>query len=98
MMMVDDVVPLLRPKHDWDQVFCQKGCAFLGRTCAPPRAHRFDGPHTHGDLGGAQILDRHGLKQGFADSGHLGLLTLILVSLPLKEESRRLSLATTHAS
>src|SRR5262249_34875410 len=74
VVMIDDVVPVLRPEHDWDHMLAEKLVFLLFALVMPALALLLDLPNADRHLGRAQVCDRNRLENGFANR-HGGLLT-----------------------
>src|SRR5215471_16000081 len=70
MMMVDNVVALLRPQHDWDHVAANERPDLLWFLLAQAFAFFLDLAHADSDLGGTQAFDRDRLQNRLARVSH----------------------------
>ena len=74
VVMIDDVVAVLRPEHDRDHMLAEKLGSLLFALVTPALALLLDLPNADRHLGRAQVCDRNGLENGFANRQHAGLL------------------------
>src|SRR5262249_32678349 len=70
MVMVDDIVPFLGPEYDRDQVCRKEPVPLFSLARVPALAALLHLAHADGHLGGAQISQRNGLENGFANQCH----------------------------
>src|SRR5215470_9539156 len=92
MMMVDNVVALLRPQHDWDHVAANERPDLLWFLLAQAFAFFLDLAHADSDLGGTQAFDRDRLQNRLARVSH-GFLPAIA---SLASNHHRSSRSTRH--
>src|SRR5215467_1397978 len=88
MMMVDNVVALLRPQHDWDHVAANERPDLLWFLLAQAFAFFLDLAHADSDLGGTQAFDRDRLQNRLARVSH-GFLPAIASSASNHHRSSR---------
>src|SRR6516165_2057945 len=82
MMVIDDVMPVLWTKDHGDHMFAEKLGSFLFALVTPALALLLDLPNADRHLGRAQVCDRNGLENGFANRHHAG--SLIIRAFPDK--------------
>src|SRR6516225_11574029 len=92
MMMVDNVVALLRPQHDWYHVMADERADLLRLLLSQAFAFFLDLAHADSDLGGTQAFDRDRLQNRLARVSH-GFLPAIA---SLASNHHRSSRSTRH--
>src|SRR5262249_28077562 len=70
MMMVDNVVALLRPQHDWYHVMADERANLLRLLLLQAFAFFLDLAHADSDLGGTQAFNRDRLQNRLAHVSH----------------------------
>src|SRR5260370_38049459 len=70
MMMVDNVVALLRPQHDWYYVMADERADLLRLLLSQSFAFFLDLAHADSDLGGTQAFDWDRLQNKLAHVSH----------------------------
>jgi hypothetical protein len=70
MMMVDNVVALLRPQHDWYHVMADERANLLRLLLSQAFAFFLDLAHAYSDLGGTQAFDWDRLQNRLAHVSH----------------------------
>src|SRR5258708_20858882 len=97
MMMVDNVVALLRPQHDWYYVMADERADLLRLLLSQSFAFFLDLAHADSDLGGTQAFDWDRLpnrlalvRHGFLPAG----IHKYRSPTPRYEATRRAALAT----